>query len=253
MQSLSINRRSPLLTIGTAQRCWLLFSAYSLVLGLCPIDNAWSSNESNSFNNISLFPTSVSSFTTQHFSSIRNNNEHLQLDIHISNAIPSQGFISPGVYGGMSMDMESFNATSPPDLHVEFIVQTLDNMIVKQAGVSRYMRINWSVHSAEASFEPSFNPDSWVPSPGNSLHFNDAPIYIGVVLDGCGKVPVYPINFYSEVYSGTDIIGNFSASDTSHIRPNGYWNFSYTIRVNDIKGNLSDIIVKGIVRATCEW
>lgn len=233
----------------------ILFYTTGFCLNLCTMTNAWCNNEPAplSLDTNYLLAYSVKGFTTRHFSSTRNNNKYLEFDIYISNAVPAQGFISPGVYGGMSMDMQSFNTTSPPDLQVEFIVQTLDNMIVKQAGVNRYMRINWSIHSPEASKEPSFNPDSWVPSPGNSLHFNDAPIYIGTVANGCGNVQVYPINFYSEVYSGTEILGNFSAHDTSHIRPNGYWNFSYTIRVSDIKGNLSDIIVKGIIRALCEW
>lgn len=46
-------------------------------------------------------------------------------------------------------------------------------------------------------------------------------------------------------------IGTFSATDNTTIQPNGYWNFSYKMRVTDANGGVSDIKAKGIVSALC--
>jgi len=166
---------------------------------------------------------------------------------------PAHDFGYLGALGGAHTGIDDFTTETPPHLRVEFIVQFLENVSINNGGAIQNMRINWSAHSDVATDEPYFEPDSWVPPPGNFLIFNNPPIYIGLVSDGCGKVPVFPITFYSEVYNGGGTLGEFSATDNSTIQPNGYWNFSYTFRVSDDNGGESDIRVKGMVRALCVW
>ena len=191
-------------------------------------------------------------YTTSNFDTLRSVSKPLHRDVDRISLTTGDAFISLGASAGIDMDIDTFTTESPPHLRVDFLVQTLENLAVNNGGAIQDMRINWSAHSPIATDEPKFKPDSWIPPPGNSLQFNDPPIYIGLVTNGCGNVATFPITFYSEVYNGGNIFGSFNATDNNTIQPNGYWNFSYTIRVSDNNGNQSDIRIKGIVRALCE-
>ncbi|MDH3280191.1 MAG: hypothetical protein OEQ18_03565 [Gammaproteobacteria bacterium] len=141
---------------------------------------------------------------------------------------------------------------SPPHLQVAFNLGTLENVSVANGGASQNMRIDWWAHSSVATWESDWHPSSYIPNPGSVIHF-DAPFYVGEVANGCGNVAVFPIEFSSEVSVGMETLGDFSATDNSTIQPNGYWNFTYAIRVSDNAGGTSDIRVKGIVSALCVW
>lgn len=226
-----------------------------LICNITPVQSvhAHRNDYSEKLNKNIIIEKKINTYTISYFKKSYNNNKPLLRDIQINNEIPPQKFIQSGISTGVNTKIESPSIEIPPHLRVEFIIQTLDNMSVGKTGAKNNMRINWSVHSPTASNEPDFKPNSWVPDPGSALQFNDQPIYIGHVANGCGDVPVYPITFYSEIYSGEEVLGSFSASDNNTIQPNGYWNFTYTVRVYDDKNNMSDIIVKGIIKAFCEW
>lgn len=229
---------------------WLLFLALPLNADTYSLPHTKSSPQALQRHDDSL--KTFQGYITSNFDTLRSVTKPLYRDVGIISLNSVETFISLGASAGIDMDIGTFEIESPPHLRVDFLVQTLENLAVSNGGAIQDMRINWSAHSTVATDEPEFKPDSWIPPPGNSLQFNDPPIYIGLVTNGCGNVVTFPITFYSEVYKGGDILGSFSATDNKTIQPNGYWNFSYTIRVSDNNGNQSDVRVKGIVRALCE-
>ena len=80
-------------------------------------------------------------------------------------------------------------------------------------------------------------------------------IYNGLVLDGCGTTPVFPVDFHSEVNDREDffepvLLGEFDATDNTTLQPTGFWTFFYKIRVT-LGNDVSDFKFSGTVSATC--
>ncbi len=169
--------------------------------------------------------------------------------------------------GGTNRGINGIITSEPqPNLQVKFLVEYMENVIISDGGADNSdnpLRINvlWQAHSTVATLEKRC-PDGvcspvGVPIPPAGELWSDFQytIYDGLVLNGCGSTAIYPIEFESWVYEGSfnenQIVGEFSRTDNTTIQPNGYWNFSYTIRVADANSGVSDIKIKGRVQALC--
>lgn len=144
---------------------------------------------------------------------------------------------------------------------MDFILQSLENVIVDNGGANHvdplplpanitYVFWDWNAPIATDEYYDVLVALP-MPSPGEESFTYGMHIYGGLVLDGCGNTPFFPITLDSWVQEDGVEIGTFSATDNTTIQPNGYWNFSYKMRVTDANGGVSDIKAKGIVSALC--
>ena len=147
----------------------------------------------------------------------------------------------------------------PANLLVIFALRKLENVAVSGGGVTANCFATWETHSSEATDESGGPFSLPVPLPGDVwwVPNHAAGIYQGVVLNGCGQVPVFPVTFESTVGEQEDIISPFNLLATYHkvdngtIHPNGFWTFAYTIRATGTNGGVSDFKFSGIVSVTC--
>ena len=162
----------------------------------------------------------------------------------------------PSSSGASAIDDES--TPLPANLRVIFVLQYMENEIVSGDGVTAQCFARWETHGSAATDESGGPFSLPAPLPGEGWVVDHANgIYHGLVIDGCGATPTFPVDFHSEVGEQADIldtfdqIGEFSAVDNSTIQPNGFWTFAYTIRATGSNGGVSDFKFRGIVSVTC--
>jgi hypothetical protein len=147
----------------------------------------------------------------------------------------------------------------PAHLLVIFALQKMENVAVSGGGVAATCFATWETHSSEATDESGGPFSLPVPLPGDVwwVPNHAAGIYQGVVINGCGHIPVFPVTFDSTVGEQEDILSPFNLLATYHkvdnstIHPNGFWTFAYTIRATGTNGGVSDFKFSGIVSVTC--
>jgi hypothetical protein len=141
----------------------------------------------------------------------------------------------------------------PPHLRVTFALTEMSHDVVSGGGVQGTATVLWDAHSTAATKDCCADPViQGAPDPGPPYSYPwGLVIYDGLVYEGCGNTPVFPISFDSWIEEGVAVLGEFSATDTSTIQPNGFWTFAYTIRATDSHGGVSDYTFRGTVSATC--
>jgi hypothetical protein len=161
---------------------------------------------------------------------------------------------------GNSSFIDDIATELPPHLRVTFALTELFHDVVSGDGVQVKAFVKWDPHSTAATEEdlgPGHIPPSYVPGPEqlkNYAFYGVLVMYDGLVLEGCGNTPVFPISFHSWIEEESEegaVIGEFSATDNSTIQPNGFWTFAYTIRATDSHGGVSDYKFRGTVSALC--
>ncbi len=167
-------------------------------------------------------------------------------------------FIDEGQsYHGGTPSIDKFHAELPRNLRVTFTLNNIAHEVVSGDGVADGTWISWFATSPDATVERiTYTIHHPLPDAGNSFPMDTLNIvYDGIVTDGCGNTPTFEIDFESWVRENftTDstVLGAFSEVDEDTIQPNGFWNFSYSIRISEGSGNVSDIRVSGVVNATC--
>ena len=158
--------------------------------------------------------------------------------------------------GGSTID--DIVTTLPANLLVIFVLQQMENEIVAGGGVTEQCWATWETHGPEATVENGGPFALPVPMPGQVWPISHANgIYQGLINDGCGATPTFPVEFHSTVGEQDNVfdkfvqIGEFHAVDNSTIQPNGFWTFAYTIRAEGTNGGVSDFKFSGIVSVTC--
>lgn len=150
----------------------------------------------------------------------------------------------------------------PEHLVVQFHVTSIENVATAGAGVAliegSVPLINFELTGDPAVVTSEHSPYSLpLPAPSTELGLlvgHPALMYEGLVEEGCGHTPNFPVSLHSAVYVLSDAVveyGQFSASDDDTIAPTGYWSFSYHVAISDGVGNASDIQVRGTVSALC--
>lgn len=191
--------------------------------------------------------------------------------------ISQPGNLRNGTYGLSAAHSTSNNhsgvndeaAVLPNNLRLYFIVETLENAIVSGGGVNpasvtqlQRVGVNWRGSSPSASIEryadmPGETGRVGLPMPlaGEvwEIDHNNV-IYDALVIDGCGSVPVFPIDFSSQAmldYDWDVVFAEFDAYDDSTLTPTGYWTFGYSMSVMDGNGAESVFHLSGRVVAEC--
>ncbi len=170
-----------------------------------------------------------------------------------------------GRFGGSSpqgpaASISGLVAELPASLRVTFVLQQMENEVVSGNGVDVPCWARWETHSPIATEEREEGGPFSLPAPGPGeiwpVPYHNG-IYDALVQEGCGSTPVFPVEFQSSVGEMEDIlspfvlIGQFNAVDNTTLQPNGFWNFSYTIRATGTSGGVSDFKFRGTVSVTC--
>lgn len=177
--------------------------------------------------------------------------------------------VGGGMHGG-SADAQAIppgpgglGSETPDHLVVQFHITSVDNVATGGDGVytvnDLVPLLNFELSGDPGIVTSEHSPYALpVPAPGETLGLlagHPVLMYEGLVEEGCGHIPVYPVYLDSAVYVLGMVpaaeLGHYTTSDEETIEPNGYWNFAYTVAISDGMGNTSDIEVKGTVSARC--
>lgn len=147
----------------------------------------------------------------------------------------------------------------PPHVRVTLLLTELSHTVVSGGGVDVPTWASWESHSPEATQERYDEPVSLpMPAAGETwpLDYHSFVFYDGLVEDGCGNTPEFPISLDSwieeqEHFGAPFVLIGQTSISSSTIQPNGVWVFSYTIRAVGSNGGVSDYTLSGKVTATC--
>lgn len=170
--------------------------------------------------------------------------------------------MSGGIAGrSFGQPADKFTSELPKNLRVMFVVETIEHEIVSGDGVlpanpPYSLWKHWEMYSSAATYE-RYNDAVGLPAPGPGQtwpipHYNL--VYDGLVIDGCGNTPVFPIELTATIVdhsNSNSILGGFITLDNSTLIPNGYWEFSYSVPTMDSFGSESVFHVDGWVSVLC--
>jgi hypothetical protein len=179
----------------------------------------------------------------------------------LAGVIGRAGASIPGIVVGGVDSINDFKAPGLDNLYVGLHIQSVENEVVAGAGVTDECWAVWESHSTAASVEKG--GPVWWPLPPPGQMFNSfgphSTIYAGLIDNGCGNTPSFPIEHLCrvgewQIGQGSDSfveIGAFHGVDSSTIQPTGYWTFAYTVRAKGTNGSVSDFKFRGNVPAIC--
>jgi hypothetical protein len=164
-----------------------------------------------------------------------------------------------GAAGGGLPTIEPAFTAELPHVRVSMVLHKVVNEIVANGGVETFdgvhdtLKLAWTTFGGDPNVEASYTylGDS-LPGPGDPAYYSSL-VYDAVVFNACPGLSSFTVNHYAEIRDAftDDILGTFQGLDLETIDALGYYNFNYTVRVDDADGAVSDFHFSGKVNVTC--